>query len=323
MKHPPYHLRPNKIIERFTFIDAIRRLEQLGDNGLSGYTYYGMGGPFLEDFRLLYESYPNINMISIEKNGATVKRQKFHLPSRNIQLKHIDSTSFISQFNPNNSQSIFWLDYTNLVYQHFGDFQTLLNVVEELSMIKITLLCDPRRYRHPTDDDCQESNTENFYAEFENVLPPNITSFPSNHRKFAKLLQEMLKTASEQALHPSATTLMFVPVSSFYYRDATDIFTLTGIVCKSENQKRIRSVYKNWPFANLDWSPPKQIDVPTLSTKERLHIQHLLPLSSNAGPTLLNALGYRIHQNTAKTQQSLEQYADFHQYSPHIMKTVP
>jgi len=58
MKHPAYHLRPNKAVERVAFIDGIKHLGRF--ERLSEYTYFGFGGPYLEDFRLLYEFYPEI-----------------------------------------------------------------------------------------------------------------------------------------------------------------------------------------------------------------------------------------------------------------------
>ena len=86
MKHPAYHLRPNKAAERFAFIEAIRRLERLSESGLADYTYHGLGGPYLEDFRLLYEFCPDIDMVSIESNDETYKRQRFHRPSSKVKL---------------------------------------------------------------------------------------------------------------------------------------------------------------------------------------------------------------------------------------------
>ena len=113
MKHPSYHLRPNKAVDRLSLIDTIRHLGRFAD--LSKYVYYGMGGPYLEDFRLLYEFYPEIRMVSIEEDDNTFKRQRFHAPCQTsrLQLTKSDFTSFLAQFDPRNKNSIFWLDYTD------------------------------------------------------------------------------------------------------------------------------------------------------------------------------------------------------------------
>ena len=146
MKHPAYHLRTNKAAERFAFIEAVRRLERLSASGLADYTYHGLGGPYLEDFRLLYEFCPDIGMVSFETEGETYKRQEFHLPSSKVQLINNDIASYIAHYNPGDAKSIFWLDYTGLEYSYFEDFKALLGLVEEESMIKITLRCEPEAH---------------------------------------------------------------------------------------------------------------------------------------------------------------------------------
>lgn len=323
MKHPAYHLRPNKAAERFAFIEAIRRLERLSESGLADYTYHGLGGPYLEDFRLLYEFCPDIGMVSIESNGETYKRQQFHLPSSRVELVRNDVTSYISQYNPDNMKSVFWLDYTKLQYRYFEEFTALLGLVEEMSMIKVTLLCEPRNYG-PFDDKClRKLEAEKFRNTFEKVMPEFPTVLPGNLEDFAGFLQEMLRVAVGKTLPPAATTLTFLPVSSFCYRDTTGMFTLTGVVCDNSRRGEVERIYADWTFANLSWKPPKLIDVPILSTKERLHLQHLLPSNSTPGTTLQQALGYRIDNSARRTEAAMERYAAFHRYSPYVLRGVP
>ncbi|MGH7814651.1 MAG: O-methyltransferase [Candidatus Binataceae bacterium] len=66
MKAPAYHLRPNKAVDRLIFMEAIQHLE--GVHPLDSYTYYGFGGPFLEDCRLIYERHPKIKIVSSNGN---------------------------------------------------------------------------------------------------------------------------------------------------------------------------------------------------------------------------------------------------------------
>ena len=78
MIQPAYHLRPNKAVDRFVLLEIIRRLEQFED--LADYTYYGLGGPYLEDFRVLYEMRDDIGMVSIESKERIFKRQALSPP---------------------------------------------------------------------------------------------------------------------------------------------------------------------------------------------------------------------------------------------------
>ena len=323
MRHPPYHLRPNKTADRFVFIEAIKRLERLSNAGLDAYTYHGLGGPYLEDFRMLYEFCPEIEMVSIENDEETYKRQCFHLPSRTLQLMEDDVTSYIARYNPGDMKSIFWLDYTTLEYSCFDDFKALLGMVAEHSMIKVTLQAEPRKYDAHKPAKLNQEKFNQFRAQFASVMTDPSISPPRNLRSFASLLQEMLQVAAEQALPPAATNLRFFPVSSFYYSDGTGMFTLTGVVSSNSARVEVERTYNDWEFANLTWDEPRLINVPILSTKERLHIQHLLPLSGHAGKTLREKLGYLIDYNETKTETALEQYAVFHRYSPYFLRGVP
>jgi hypothetical protein len=311
MKHPSYHLRPNKAVERVAFIEGIRLLANL--EKLSEYTYIGFGGPYLEDFRLLYEICPEIKMISIEADAETYKRQCFHLPCGAVELTRAEFRSFLVQYEPNDLKSIFWLDYTGLEYSCFEDLMVLLGKVAANSMIKITLRANPRDFIDAPDE---------FRRKFELLMPDPSAVPPSSSDRLAYLIQGMAQIACQRAL-PGALPHVFQPVSSFYYSDGTGMFTLTGVVCRRGDQANVRSVFKDLRFANLDWAKPRKIDVPTLSTKERLHLQRLLPHGRGAGSVLRQELGYLIDKNKSQTEIKLQQYADFHRYFPYFMKATP
>lgn len=321
MTQPPFHLRPNKAVDRLTLIDTIKRVatpEQLRE-----YTYYGMGGPYLEDFRLIYELYPEMKMVCVEKSADVHKRQRFHLPcrSRRLKLENVPFSSFLAQYEGNEEKSVFWLDYTKLRFAHFGDFMDVLGKVGAGSIVKITLRCNGADYQENSADK-QDKKVENFRKKFESVLPSSFTTIPIKRDEFALLLQDMLRIASQKVL-PSAASKMFLPVSSFFYSDGSGMFTLTGVVCLRVDEARFRRAFKDWRFANLDWNLPIEINVPNLSTKERLHLQHYLPHGKNAGKILRRSLGYLIDDDQAGTEDQLQQYADFHRYFPYFVKAVP
>ena len=323
MSSPAYHLRPNKAADRFALLEAIRRLPQLGVGSLNEYAYFSMGGPYLEDFRLLYEFFPEMRMVSFENNGEVYKRQKFNIPFRTLLLIEEDISSYIKYYDPADTKSIFWLDYTGLDYTCFQDFMILLETVADNSMIKITLKSDPRDYWFPRPPRQKKKQVESFRKKFEAVMPNPAAVPPRSPEKFAYLLQEMLQIASEQVLPHSASTRTFLPVSSFYYSDGTWMFTLTGIVCGINMKRNVELAFDDWEFANLKWSQPTKISVPVLSTIERLHLQRLLPTETPSGKELCEKLGYLIEDNLRETEEALEQYAAFHRYSPYFMRGIP
>jgi hypothetical protein len=308
---PACHLRPNKAVDRLSFIEAIGALSHLAD--LSGYTYYSLGGPYLEDCRLLYEFYPEIKMVSVEKSAEVCKRQTFHLPCGTVELKPGDLKSFITQYDPKDRKSIFWLDYTDLEFGNFEDFMALLGKIPANSMIKITLRAAPGDYRE---------KSEEFRQKFESLMPNPSANPPATGADFAHLVQQMLQIASQQAL-PSEMSHVFQPVESFYYADGAKMFSLTGLVYPRTERENVERVFRNLQFANLDWHEPKSIDLPILSTKERLHVQRLLPCKKGAGKILREDLGYLIEDDERTTEMKLEQYADFHRRFPYFMKATP
>ncbi|MCM2464760.1 O-methyltransferase [Methanoculleus oceani] len=320
MSSPPYHLRKNKAADRFAFIEAIRRLSKLGGD-LDEYTYYGMGGPYLEDMRLIYEFCPEVQMVSIEEDPDVYLRQGFHLPCGIIQLKNCDMCSFIAEYESLDSKSIFWLDYTGLDYTHFEDFMTLLGKVAQGSMVKITLRANSRDYGWDKPEEERARLIEEFHRKFSEVLPNPNTDLPRENLKFTSLVQEMLQIAAQEAL-PAVADLAFHPVSSFYYNDGTWMFTLTGVIWPRKD-RRVVKAFKSWEFANLTWENPKLIKIPDLSTKERLHLQKLLPCNGQRGKILSAELGYLIDENAQKTEEALEQYAAFHRYSPYFLRGTP
>lgn len=327
MSHPPYHLRVNKAADRFALIEAIRRLPKLGSE-LKEYTYYGLGGPYLEDMRLLYEFYPEIPTVSVEVDGEILKRQEFHRPcaSSILQLEQMDMGSYIKLYEPNDGKCIFWLDYTDLEYSCFDDFITLLTKVVPGSMVKVTLRAAPRDYWYYNAKlrkwIKRKDKVEEFHQKFSSVLP-NQSAYPSwAPEKFAFLLQQMLRIAAQQALPAQSTNLAFYPVSSFFYSDGTWMFTLTGVVW-DRYDNAVEQAFNVWGFANLTWARPRLINIPDLSTRERLQLQHCLPCGTSAGAILQAELDYLIDEDVPKTEDALEQYAAFHRYFPYFLRGVP
>ena len=312
MTTPAYRLRPNKAVDRFLFLEALQHLAGLKD--LSEYTYYGLGGPFLEDVRILGDFFNGLRLVSIEENEQTVKRQQFHLPSRDVRLLHMPFHRFLKSYAPTGEKGIFWLDYTRLLWEEVDDFMMLIQRVEPWSMAKITLRVQPR--------DFEQSGQ--LRATFAKILPPGINDPPARPASFAALVLRMLRIATQRALKTHRDR-SFQPISAFFYNDSTPILTLTGLVSPPNDIDVIRDAFESWEFANLSWNSPTRISVPALSTKERLTLQSVLPCDESAGKLLEIALGYMLGDGGPKdnTQQQLKQYAAFHKYYPYYITAQP
>ncbi len=203
----------------------------------------------------------------------------------------------------------------------FEEFMVLLSKVSPGSIVKISVRCEPQDYFDKNDAEATQKK-EQFKKTFEEFLPHPTDEPPNSFDSFAKLILNMLQIASQRALS-STSPLKFVPLSSFHYADGAGMFTLTGIVCLRSQEAIVRAQFKNWYLANMTWDLPKRIDVPTLSTKERLHLQGRLPKKRNAGRMLRNRLGYLIDVDIERTETKLQHYADFHRYFPYFMRATP
>ncbi|MDE0316892.1 MAG: hypothetical protein OXM61_18550 [Candidatus Poribacteria bacterium] len=341
MKHPPYHLRVNKAIDRFLLIEILDRLKRNGVD-LSNYTYYGFGGPFLEDCRLIHDRCPEISIVSIEKDRETFKRQKFHCFSKQLELLDGSFKSFLAQFSSRDGE-IFWLDYTNLSLGHFNDFKDVLGKVSENSIIKITVRAEPapkeltsenrerkwrdfrNRYREEKWEVFQKKYREekwrDFKEKYHEILPSKAQPTDIEERwSFINLLQKMLQMASQQAL-PALGESIFQLLDSCYYNDQTQMLSVTGIVCNKKEVSEVQKWFKDLPFINLTWAEPRRIDVPILSIKERLHLEQHTPTLDRTGHTVSDALGYKI-DNGEKHIEKLKQYEEYYKYYPYFVRVL-
>ena len=313
MRHPPYHLRVNKAIDRFLLVEILDILKRHCD--LSDYTYYGFGGPFLEDCRLIHNRCPEMKLVSIETNQQTFERQQFHQFSKNLELRREDFASFLANFSSNGGE-IFWLDYTDLRLRHFDEFMSVLEKVSENSVVKITIRAEPSLNASSSDED-RNKEWADFQQTYDQILPPSAKQTDIERLlSFTKLLQNMIRIASQQAL-PTSGESVFQLLDSSHYSDQTHMLSITGIVCNESQVSKIREQFKNW---NLDWDDPRRIDVPILSIKERLHLEKYLPTKTKTGRSLSRALGYRIDNTEPQHLEKLKQYEEFYQYYPYFAR---
>jgi len=59
----PYHLRQNKAIDRYAFLELLSRIDRFCN--ITEYSYIGFGGHSLEDFKYVHSRFGINNMTSI------------------------------------------------------------------------------------------------------------------------------------------------------------------------------------------------------------------------------------------------------------------
>lgn len=285
----------------------------------SGYTYFGFGGPFLEDLRLINYLFPKIKLVSIEKNAQTRKRQEFHCFTKDITLSPNDFSGFIAKYR-GAGKEIFWLDYTDLAYQNFVDFMSTLNKAGANSIIKISLRAQLEK--EMLDEEYRKEQVAKFIEQYGEILPSyDIEEYFLRQNKYMSLIMEMLRIASEKIL-PTAGGVKYQLLAASYYSDQTTMLSITGIKCESGNVESYRDLFKDSKLANLDWTDPNHIDLPFLSFKERFKLENHLGLDNVEIDKLAEILGYRIDESTAQSKRRLQNYSDFHHYYPQFVRIL-
>lgn len=322
----PYHLRQNKAIERNLFIESLRRLNNY--TNISEYVYIGFGGPFLEDFKQVHNLLKVNKMISIEGNDNVHKRQQFNKPLSCINLGDTPEMSgdFINRYNFDD-KTIIWLDYAmpSQLNTQLNELVSLITKLKPKDIFKITLNAnpeslgknpnelDPRPFRYQKVNDIL---TENF-------LPMNTTEEDVGFKKYPTLLVNAMKRAIEHGLR-GRNDIRVHPLTSFVYKDGQQMVTLTAIVLENSDEEEAKFIdssrIRNWPFYAGEWRKPKNINVPTMSLKERIHIESLLPEASV--DNIHEELGFYIGSNSSGANIDLSNFIEYYKVVPWYSKVL-
>ncbi len=330
MKHPPYHLRTNKAVDRLFLVNILRAFGAGKD--FSNFTYYSLAGPFLEDLRVMDHFIPEMKLVSLESNSQTWERQKFNQFCSRLELKNCTLSDFFTHDYSASPYDVFWLDFTDLKFERFNEFQRVLRSVLPNSVVRITLRAEPEVNIDSLEDRLPEKEyfglrkelEQSFENEFDLVLSPQIDLSNAFEKTtvFASLVQEMIKTAASQALDNPGSEVDFLPVQCTRYNDNTQMVSVTGIVCTRADIQAIRIKLEAIPFTNFGWEECHKINVPALTVKERLHLEKHLPIPTgqNAGDILFEALGYMIDNGAKRSKLQLTHYAECHREYPKFVQ---
>jgi hypothetical protein len=327
MRHPAYHLRTNKAVDRLLLVDVLRALE-----ADERFTYYSLSGPFLEDIRIMDHFFPAMRLVSLERDDDTFQRQVFHQFSSRIVLHRPKLGRFLTNDYEPGNQDVFWLDYTGLEYALFEEFEAVLKAVPNGSVVRITLRASPkldlrlidRRVSATVLAALREQIEKDFESEFGKILPHSAAGALASLDNFARMVQLMVRLTASRALDFVGSDREFLVVQSTRYNDGTQMVSVTGIVCGRAEVNEVRQLLNNVRFADFDWKNPVEINVPALSAKERLGLERYLPLpvGTDAGVELQARLGYKIDFTDSTSRRKLAQYADFHREYPQFVRVA-
>lgn len=322
----PYHLRQNKAVERALFIYLLRKLNKV--TNISDYQYIGFGGPFLEDFKHLHRELKINNMISLEINENVRKRQIFNKPISCVNFldKATCSSDFIAQHNFD-KKTIIWLDYVSFkdIPNQLSDIFSLVSKLSNKDILKITMNANPANLGKPESTSSQSLPTYR-YEKIKELLtedycPYAIKETDITPKHFPNVIIQSIHRAILKGLNGN-NNIKFLPLSNFCYSDGQQMITLTGILIDPEEEYHLinNAKLQEWPYFNSSWEKHNYIDLPALSTKERLFIESYLPEASHED--IINELGYWIGDKERDAKESMKNFVDYYRTTPWFGRVI-
>ncbi|MEO1391833.1 MAG: O-methyltransferase [Cyanobacteria bacterium J06634_5] len=330
----PYHLRQNKAVDRYAFLDLLSKVDKFSD--IENYTYIGFGGHSLEDFKYVHAQFGIKNMISIEQDEMVHSRQLFNKPHSCIDCQLISSGDFITRFPQGKGfssieESIVWLDYVSPsdLKAQVVEFRTMLSKLQVLDILKITLNAEPASYLSVSDMPeavkgnvgAQNDERMSVIKEMLSELFPTVTINRDmmTYKRFPTALCKVLEMAAELAME-SRSELCFKPLTTFSYADGQQMLTVTGILLEKDQVTAFldKTGIGQWTLHNSTWENPRRIDIPNFTVRERLRLDALLPEAE--AEDIEKELGFKFDSKDAYSLRMLRNYALFYRQSPYFSK---
>ncbi|OQY55323.1 MAG: hypothetical protein DRR08_13990 [Candidatus Parabeggiatoa sp. nov. 2] len=315
----PYHLRPNKAIERQLFIELLLKINRI--RTLSDYVYIGFGGPFLEDFKLIPAYFDNKRMISLEIEPHTYQRQLFNKPLACIECLNMSSGDYIDSYSLKEN-AIIWLDYVEpkKLPDQLSEFQSLLEQIRHYDVVKITLNANPDSLgdKGTTPEAKKKHRFLVFKSRVGKLLPPEVDA-QIDKEQFGQVLCGVLKNAAQTQIQTrkDSQNYIFQPLTAFVSSDGPhQMLTLTGILLDQNELKDFMDLTTigQWTYAIKEWGPP--IHVPTLTLREKRFIDQYLPHDIH------NQMSFTFDPNPQKSLEMLENYIKYYRYYSYFSKII-
>ena len=318
---PNYRLRINKVADRELFIGVLTRLAHL--LGIENYQYIGLGGPFLEDFRLVHSRLGISDLVCIEEDEDVHKRQIFNRPTNNIKFEWANMIDYLDDLKFEKSV-IIWFDYssTSELRRTIDSFTNIIPEVPMNSILRITINANPSSLGEMNDSKflawkeekktgenmLQEWRLERLKDRISSYLPSSTNPTNLYTKKYGLTLLKSVEIAiakKMRGLHDRKCIWLLVT----HYADGQPMVTATILVCNKKDREITKAV-REWSFAS---NPTKPIilDLPVLSSKERLVLE--------SSDDIRNVLDYNLPK-TEFNVNPFESFEKFNRIFPHFSR---
>lgn len=325
-----YNLRPNKFVERQLFVEL---LTKVCTEPPEQYVYVSLGGPQLEDQRLVHQRLGLKKLVSLEADSVIHKRQLFNRRPFFIKCWHKSTEEFVKDFdNFTNSYSeeefIIWLDYAEASArrEQVIEYETLLNKLKDGDLIKITMNANPKTLGEirsgENHEDAQKRRVEVLQEQLEDYLPETPEHTEMTNSGFAPILCSVIETASLKAVEDDSRSQP-IPLAAFVYQDGPH--QMLTVTVRRTPKREVDSFCENiqsqgWKYLPSNWKKVTKINVPNLTITERVYIEKLL--FSECNKQIHDKLPFRFHENSEKSLEILEEYAAHYRRYPSYFEVV-
>jgi len=325
----PYHLRPNKYVDRQIFIDLLHRLDRV--RPLSKSVYVSMGGKFLDDHKAIRLSFDVAGSVSIEKFGKVVPRQNFNKPFEDVSCIESESQAFVSGFSefrssyPDDLNFLVWLDFVTPSERliQLEEYSTLVGFGKPFDVFRITVNANAETLKG---SDAKKP------VQYKTVREWRLAIFESQLRKFpcgatademtnAKLPAAIARAIGVAALEGAKGRAFVVrPLAVTSYSDGHPMVSVTAILLPAGEADGFMAQpwIADWKHRATDWGDVSKIDVPDLSMKEKMLIdRHINVLNDRE---LAEELGFELGEDEAATLRKLSQYREHFRFYPQFVR---
>lgn len=320
----PYRLRPNKAVDRELFLALLTRLA--AKLKLEGHQYIGLGGPFLEDFRLVHARLGIKRMFCIESDETVYKRQLFNQPIDCIKCVYSTLEDYIDE-QDFETPVIIWLDYTepSKITDQIERFARTVGSVPVGSILRVTLNANPTSLGKPDENEIavevgglsadhgtkptmQEWRLARFRERLGGLFPSGLTAEGMTHKNFGKSVLHALQLAVEkEALSHRDRKVVWALAT--HYADGQPMVTATVVICEPEDITTVEIV-QSWEFYSTP-DNPHLLDMPALSTMERLAME--------SAPDPKARLGFDLPKSDMG-DDPFEAFKKFYRIYPHFSR---
>lgn len=310
-KFVSYDLRPSKQIQRKMMLDSFAAAMEAGFQ-ISEYRYVGMGGIRFYDFILMHKFLGIEKMSSIEHDTELMRRVKFNVPYKFIEIVNTDVHGFVTgdAFSGN---TIYWMDYDGSVNPNITrDIASLAPKVKQRDFIFFTVCGEPPRR-------LLDKNTEDRLQDMKEIfgdLAKGFTREDMENYNFPTTVLKLLQAAFTNVFVVRREGV-FRPFFQVSYKDGLEMLTYGGVFASLGDWKRFAKVLKNKGSA-LERSRTGRYKIGKFDLTERERV--LFDRASTA--TTANTEEVREIKYLGFKVEMLHKYRELLRYHPRYVETL-